>query len=369
MHRHTLTLGLAILGMVSVLFADEAESEPDPCFDLEWLSMERFSLNVDFLYWKATEDNLAFGIRQKIVNSLNPVTSAGTGTDRAKKKELDFKWRPGVRILLNYALPCEPWDLGFLWTHQLNHATGSANAPNASSVNIGVPGESGTILGSTFLVPNAFTVDNATSTNFNAIDAHWHLNFTDYQWLVGRLFDITCDFILHPFVGLKLTDIKQRYHLDYVLNPDLVNPANRFGSITQRIRTSYSGFGIQGGLDADWQVGNGFSLYSTAGAGITYGRAHIHETMEEIVNIPAEGIQTLDIAFRDTVRISRPNVDFSIGLRWDLCFACHYLMTLNAAWEYHHYFDQNLFRFAQANDPGRGSLNLHGWMVGIGLSF
>ena len=131
-------------------------------------------------------------------------------------------------------------------------------------------------------------------------------------------------------------------------------------------KTKFCGVGIQGGLGGFWALGCGFGLYTDISGGLVYGRA---KTRGRFLNLAVIGgsLVDLEVQTRNKQWVTRPNVDFAIGLDWDYRWDC-YLISLNLGWEYHHYFEQNFLRAAEINSD-RGDLSLHGLTAGINFQF
>ena len=344
------------------------------CCEPDWYTIDRYRISAEALYWRATENNLAFGIKEtNTTSTANFVNQAGTATTTQRRQELDFKWKPGFRVDVESLLPWEKWYLGATWTYFSSNADGDASAKDlVATVPTPInPSVSNNFLVTTFLIPNAFST-NPPNINVNKIDAHWHLNFDNYELQIGKRFGFfRCfDFFLHA--GARYLNIDQRYHIFYTINMDVANPNNKFGTLDQTIKSRFSGVGLQGGIDADWNLGCGFALYSKAGGGLAYGKARISEFLTQIVNIPnaaGTGTQNLFSSLRDSNWNSSPNADFVIGARWKHNFNDCLVLGLRLAYEYHHYFNQSLFRMVQENDPGRGDLILQGGTFAIDINF
>jgi hypothetical protein len=363
------------LGLLSLLlagplnaegyFENDGYCEQTCCQNSSWFSLDRLAVRAEGLYWKATEDNLSFAQIESVSGTFSftpPLTEAAKGF--FKKEELDFKWKPGFRLTVDYALPCNCWDTDFNWTHFIDHASGSASAPDLviSSPTPLNPTATGTILLPTFLPVNPFSA-------YSNIHSRWNLQFNNYEWDIGRNICF-CDCIgFRPYIGLKWERFKQKLNIEYVVNADPAHPTDDFGSVDQRILSYFSGFGIQGGFDVNWFMGCGFSLFSNVSGGVAYGRAKVNETLTENIIVPDEGTINNVIKYKDSTHIARPNIDFTFGLRWEYLLQDCYLVDFQAAWEYHHYFDQNFFRMVQDNDSARGSLTMHGVTFGAGVAF
>lgn len=337
------------------------------CQNSGWFSLDRLGVRAEGLFWKATEDNLAYAQRENVIEFVDFDTFDAAGFETIKREELNFKWKPGFRLTLDYIFPCDYWNTNFIWTNYNGH---SANARNAPSSFIPTPTEDDPVASGEILV-GTFLPTQALATAFNHIDAHWNVLFDNFEWNIGRYICLSHRFGLRPYIGARWEYIKQKYKLHYVSfeTPDV--PTAPFGGIRQKFRSCFSGIGLQGGLDAHWFMGCGFSLFSNVGGGIAYGRSKIHETLNQQINFligDSEATEFVTIKYRDTVRVCRPNLDFAIGLRWEHCW-CNYLFDLQVAWEYHHYFDQNFFRLVHENDSGRGDLTFQGVTFGGGISF
>lgn len=332
---------------------------------------DRLAVTAEGLYWRTTEDNTAFATENFFVDQTNFCDESSSSDccdietktiDHFKKKELHFKWNTGFRLTLDYLLPCDKWDTSFTWTTFNNHAHGNATGNGVSIAPTCAVITSGSVVGETFLV-------DTNIGSFSQINAHWHLEYDNYEWDIGRnLFFCPC-FYLHPYIGLKWERFRQKFNFVYNRpSDDNSSSTTLFGTSRQKFKTDFNGFGFQGGLDADWCIGCGVSLYSNVSGGIAYGKAKVHERINER-SFAYEAIDSLNVTRRDSFHIARPNVDFALGLRWNYLVCNCYEVCLQVAWEYHHYFDQNFFKFAQKNDAARGDLTFQGLTFGGGVRF
>lgn len=342
---------------------------PYECCDNDWFGLDRFSIGVEGLYWRATEDNLGFARKVREDESVNFDNFTRFALLRSKKEEFNHKLKPGIRLRLDYQMPCETWDVDFVWTHLLSHTSRRVSAPNLSLPlpTPDVSDVSANLLTSTFLPDSSFNVFGNRS--YNQIQGGWRMNFNNFDWTLGKTIEVSCCFNLRPFAGFQVTEIAQRLHLNYLKNLDPNLPLESFGFINQRIKTRFGGVGFRGGFDTNWCFGYGFALYSKLAGAIVYGRSHTKESVIENVITPGIEAAFIESRYRDTFHAARPIIDLALGLRFDHCFCNCYYVTLKAGWEYHHFFDQNLFRKAQNDDPARGDLALHGVTFGAEVQF
>ena len=127
--RHVTLMGILFL---STAYAQQYESCEYDNFNDSWLPLNGFSLGVDFLWWKATEENTAFAYKVDDNGVSFPFDGILVNAiDRhGKPEELHFHYKPGVRVCFDYLLPCQGWDTSFTWTHLNSRSSGSATSPN-----------------------------------------------------------------------------------------------------------------------------------------------------------------------------------------------------------------------------------------------
>lgn len=358
-------------------------------------SSDNWAVRVEGLYWKVSEDNLDYCYKTHFKESIGfttPITADGAraveGTANAagvgqlppppdsivfikehiKKKCFDFKWRPGIRLGLAYASPCTCWDLAFGWTHFRNHtssseeSTGFLNPPTTTTASIREDSLKPAFFPPCFSDP---------CDEFNHCEADWHVKFDNFELNFGHRCNCDCCFGFRPYIGLKYVNIVQKLDIESKVFRNPFDPDD-FGKFDQEFKTRYSAFGFQGGLAADWCLGCGFVLYSNVSGGIVHGRAHTREHFhQQFTFFPGEDESFVNDfkKFKHHCHVTRPNVDFALGFQWQNCFCNCYHVTLRAGWEYHHYFGQNFFRYAQDHDPARGDLAMHGLTFGGDISF
>lgn len=316
------------------------------CEDDYGFGFDQISVGVDYLNWKANVDNTAFAYRiNRTATEIDPnnVTIVG----KQKPEEFHFKNKPGIRVNLGYQLPGDNWTTNLTWTHLVSHRSGSASAPNA--------------LDNTVLPGTGFSSESFLPCN--KVRSTSRLSFNDYTLSLGREYGLSECFSMRPYVGLKYLQIKQN------LRGRAESTTGQLtGSINAKDQTRYFAFGLQGGFDAQWQLGYGYALYSNFGGGIVYGKAHTQLKSERIVT-EAAATSTANVKEYNTQRVARPNLDFALGLSWNYCFWECYLVSLKAGWEYHHYFNQNFFYDASSATKRHGDLSLHGFVFGADVSF
>lgn len=374
--------GILCLALAGSLSAQSWKSydccSSDDCCESGWLSWDRLSIGAEALWWKATEDNLAYAEKTFFEEMFTETTVGSTTTandleiTKTKKEEFDFKWKTGFRLNVDYLLPCNNWDLGFTWTHYVGRSSGSSRAPNQTET-------IGTTTTTISLTPGFLNQTVESVGEYDTIKSRWNLIFNNYEWDIGRTCCCTPCFAVRPYIGVKYLQIKQNLHINSNAKPYLISNGEETISQFDRqvLKSRFSGAGLQGGFDANWLLGCGFALYSNVSGGIAYGKVHAHRReffQSHSVFIESSGETSINndidkFKDRDRTHLARPNLDFAIGLSWQHCLCECYVVTLRACWEYHHFFNQNFFRSPQAGNDLRGDLTLHGFTLGAGVQF
>lgn len=329
----------------------------------DWFGVDRLSFKAEFLYWRARQENTEYAYKNTV--GILPIPAA-TSVVAGHKKDFNFGFDPAFRIALGYRLPCDGWDSNVNWTRYDNKAhsstsgviTGTGTEINNNLATL-ISGENGanTSINDTLLTP--------LENGYNDISARHKIRFDNIEWTLGKRIGVSDCFSVRPYIGLKYVSIKQNLRVNAVRSSAAI--VNSTATVGNRTHTKFDGLGLQGGLDATWALGGGFAIYSNASGGVAYGRAHAKQSIAaESTSLTAGAVNTIS-TYKNTRYLARPNVDFAIGLDWDACIYS-YLVNVNLGWEYHHYFGQNLFRFANTSD-NRGDLSFHGLTVGANIEF
>jgi hypothetical protein len=121
-------------------------------------------------------------------------------------------------------------------------------------------------------------------------------------------------------------------------------------------RQKFLGIGPLVGVEAEWNLKCGFSLYANAAVATLYGDFHIRsEESEEFTD---------GVAFcqeRRKLNACQTVVDAGLGVRWLTCL-CGNIAWLQLGLEHHSYFNQNRF-------DRYGDLSLDGANFSAGIAF
>ena len=260
-----------------------------------------FWVSGDLLIWSANIGGLSSQYGDATINTTI-VNSRPTTAIIESNQDIDFTWRPGVRIGAGFDWPCSGWETGAYWTHF--HAKGSAHE------------------------------------HANSASSWLHFNVADA--LIGRKFWVGSCVSLKPFTGVRYAQIKQglRTHLETEI---IAATGSSVVVSTLRDKEKLWAFGPELGLEAVFCMGHKWSVYGNLGGAILYG--HTTTTFNTLDAFALADNSCVATTHDDAVQWA---VDMGLGLRWNISF-----LTLQAGLENHTYFDYNELGCS-------GDLNLYG---------
>ncbi len=257
-------------------------------------------LRGEALLWQAVQENMDYVYKG--------TDGPGTYVSRDIKKP-HFNWDWGWRVGIGFNTPHDGWDLDFKWTHIENHAHGHTHQGNQSL----------------FIVYS--TESNAPVVSGTKASAHWNNTLNQADFDLGREFYVGRHLTLRPNAGVRSTWIHQHYNVNFHTAAE-----EQKAHMTSR----FWGFGFFGGLDTDWELGRGFSIFGDAGMAILLGFFDVHQ------NGSQSGSSIYNI--KKSQRTGRPILDLDLGLMWHSKFySDRFAATLKVGYEYHLYFNQNPF--------------------------
>jgi hypothetical protein len=222
----------------------------------------------------------------------------------------------------------------------------------------------------------------ANSLTSLSAQSHYKLHFNMLDWEMGREFFAGKSLTLRPFFGVRSAWIKQKYEVDYN-NVYVTSPV--CSKFTTNITNNFWGLGPRVGLNGEWQLGSGLSLYGNAALSALYGFFHLYQSehVDNPIDDPDQGplFPTADAAgqvtgINNSFHAVKVATDLQIGLRWDYMFchdACH--IGLHAGWQQELFFSQNqIMNFPNLYEIGQfyqnqGDLGFQGWTVGARFDF
>jgi hypothetical protein len=211
-----------------------------------------------------------------------------------------------------------------------------------------------------------------SSNPCKSAESDWRLRFNQFDLDFGREFFVSKWLTLRPHFGVRTDWIKQRWLSKFR------NFQNK--PIPNRVKVEYHdhwwGIGPEAGLDTQWGLGEGFSLFGNVAGAIVYG---FHEIKLENKDHPVQNNTSPTgklINLKDVYRISHPVLDLMMGLRYDAMFyKDRFHLGLQLGWEHHVYFSQNQFPvFVDDVAIGnfvsnQGDLTFQGWTLSARFDF
>lgn len=250
------------------------------------------AFSIDALYWRAFEG----GFGKCLPTNVSDVIADGQilSTLSGISHDPHFKWNVGLRAGYEYEI-ANDWDMACSFTHFYSRAHHFEN--NGSFMRL--------------------------KLCFDTVDL-----IARYKSSYGSCF------ILRPYLGLRGAKINQRLHL--LALPNLASPDN-FISTEDKNRERFSGIGPLAGLEGDWHLGCGFSLYANASVSWLYGTFKIRLMETETF--------TDSVEFSDEKKHHKANLacaDAELGVRYQRPFFLNTLISVQLGLEHHRYFDYNL---------------------------
>lgn len=277
------------------------------------------------LLWQAVEDNLYYAAKDR----QPPYPLNNTGSPENDPLRFDFEWNWGFRLGMGYNIPRDHWDLFLDWTHIENHAHGKNTAKGVFA-----PDEVWrTPIFATATVPGAAT----------SIQGRWNVHLDQIDLQLGREFYAGRRLTFRPSVGLRSAFILQKEHI-FAQGPG--GQPFAAGPVSSRVKlqNQFWGFGFAAGIDTDWQLGCGFSLFGKASFALLLGYFKIHERGSVIQPSNSGANGGVGWRLRSSSRTEKPIFDLAMGFKWSRTFCDErYGLTLKAGYEYHCYENQNQY--------------------------
>ncbi len=200
----------------------------------------------------------------------------------------------------------------------------------------------------------------------------WQLNLDLLDGEIGREFFVSRHLTLRPFLSVRGAWLKQTFTPTYEFSINTLAPSvlsgNQFeGSFCglicsgTKFRNGFQGVGPRAGLNSEWMIGGGFSLYSDAAIALLWGQFDI----EARSNLTLCGEGTLNVTTQEgdttqtennficinecsrfdltnTFNTTKAVTDLGIGAQWQGTFARDRVaLMIKIGWEQHMFFNQN----------------------------
>lgn len=342
-----------------------AEPKPGPFafaypMDMNVACPRDFYVHADGLAFQAKQDGLEFGIQDS--------SGTGAGSPISNGKVLgfsgdnkDWDWNPGIRFGIGFYLDHDAWSLDFNWTwvNITNYQYGNAGSAGGVVIPLQLTGAG---------------LGTQTNTLFGSrSSAKWDTSYNVLDIALGKPYHISRYLVFNPFFGVRAGWIDQHYSVDY---------AGSNGAAATRtvhhMDNDFWGVGTRAGLNTDWFLGKGWSLFGNVSFAMLFGKFEVDQNLivgSGVTTNPGEGWDIDFDYYQNT-----PNLEIAMGIAWGRHFdKMKYHINLKAAYEFVEWFDQlNIRKFYTgssvnagnyaANDVvSRGNLTLNGFSFRVQL--
>jgi hypothetical protein len=284
----------------------EEECTPAPC------CKERcggFFLDAGVLYLRAFEGGLssACDSTQIIDTTEGDVVVSEL---RGKNHDFDFKWNTGFTVGAGYEFDNNSC-IGAFWTNYNSRSSGGRKENQ-----------------------------HHWKINFNVVDV---LYCYESSW---------SNFALIPYGGLRYARIDQHLRTHFLNTVNAITNSSHGHS-----REDFSGWGPLFGLEGNWDMGCGFSLYGNVSGSVLFGKFRVRTNSAEVFDT---GINRNHL--RKNNQACQPVVDIGFGVRWMTSFCNDMILVLQLGLEEHRYFNHNQL-------CSYGDLSLDGGSFTVGIEF
>lgn len=337
------------------------------------------------LFLKASEDGLVFVTITQNNGQFNPSSfpTSNSLSGNTKLKNLHFPADWGFRLGIGLNLPYDGWEIDAKWTRFFTHAKRHIHADTDHFLTPTFLNPQRAI--NTDLVPPLITLTGAFPTEglLNDATSHWTLHLNEIDLEIGREFFVSKWLTLKPYAGLRSAWIRQKNKIFYDGFFQLTGFIPVVSNVTTSMHCNFWGIGLLGGLDTQWGLFCGWSLFANLEASILYGYFDVssHESDAGLSRItflsPTFPFATDIFTLHDFYHLNRFITDCVIGLRYDYQFCDQrYHLGFQAGWEMHHFFGQNQFLkfmggilFPAKTIANQGDLVLQGLSAQIAFDF
>ena len=312
------------------------------CFDTDPAPQPRAYANVDYLFWKANEDQLQYAINVPGGLPNGDFLSA----DQLFIQDQNFKGDSGVRATGGVFF-CDDWQLFASWTHFKQNPCVAITNPNNSILTT-------KIFSLLDLVPLTNTASSAWCFDYDTIDVELS---TDWQPVESLT--------LTPHFGVRGARIHQ---LQTIVYPEVLEGILK---VTINNRNNFSGVGPIMGLQGEYCFWNNVQVWTGVSGALLYGTFHVNSRYEFAA--PTEDFFSSPQIINCAGRL-RPTVQAFLGLHWEkeICDSGT-IFDIGIAYEANYWWNQWMsvpsFIASFVSIIGNGDLSLHGLTLHTGIRF
>lgn len=301
-------------------------------------------VQVSPFIWQAEQSGLDYAMK------WNNSTPASNNSGSGRFKHPHFEWDWGFKLGAGFNTCHDGWDVFLQWTRF---------HPDRSHASTGVTPFFTTTLGTAFpaavvyplLLPASTAMGSATgpiTSTFgpgSGASMSWKFRLDLLDLELGREFFVSKWLTLRPHAGLRSAWLHQRSTVHYynLTNGDGdTEPLVQIADMKVGLKNNFWGMGPRAGLDAQWGMGCGWSLYSDFAASLLLGHFSIYESQEPAIAFGGSPVVGSSETFEEKYRAMRAAFDLEIGIRYQQLFCCdQYGLMVQLGWEQHLFVNQN----------------------------
>lgn len=309
---------------------------------------------VTFTFWQPLQKNMEVAM----INDTTPVPGVSSLSFNADTLQMSSNFKPGFIVALGLVTDHDDWDarLQYTWFRSSQSASKSLDPAGAF-----------------YLMPivAAQTPALISLGTFTSVHSQWHINMDLADLEIGRNTYFGSKLALRPFAALRASWIRQKFETDFVdLLPGQNTFLNNFG------RSHCWGLGPRIGLNTNWMLGKGASIYGNAGGDILYTQYTSLFNKSDSTNFVTD-VQSFSGFRQNNLGSLRAHIDLELGIAWGSYFACNtWHIDLAAGYIFQAFFDQNMLRnFLEFGPPQAysvsptGDLYLQGLTASVRLDY
>ena len=298
----------------------------------------------DWLFWKACEEGLEYGLQTKDPGSDE------TKSVRGSLSKITPSYHSGYRIGFDFTFPHDAWNILIQWTRYQNKHK-----------------EHPSFKRSKIFWPN-FLNENGSPSAREAF-AKWDLSYSVLDLELGRAFFVAKHLSIRPFISFEAAWIKQKLKVRYegidfnqvAAEPDIIS--NQFNK--------NNGYGLRAGLDTKWPIEWGVSLFGDFAFSLLYTEFKLSQFEKNADSTPRSHV-------KDRLHFATRTVQMAGGIQWErLFYKDRLFFSVYATWEQQVWFDQNqlnIFLNGSGTALGetwnqQGNLTLSGVTLGATFGF
>lgn len=314
--------------------------------------LENFRFSVDWLYFKAVQDSLAF-----VVNVDPSIDLETESFFSGSLSEPKWKYNSGVRAALGIPTNLGNWELGASWSYVRNTASKSKVSDNHQL----------------FTIMSSAALNTTGDLIVNRASEKWKLNFNTLDITLESPVFLNNSLKIRPIIGIQGSSVHQKTDVNY--NDFFTETARAIPPSKLKTKNNTWGIGPKFGLGLTLAMPYECNFNFLASFASLFGKGKSYVTYSNFIMLNSitgtqEEFSTPDnkIKYKTTRMFSLIQLQGAIEKSWD--FDCA-LLTIAAGWEAQTWFrQQRLIYYGNVSNPSQGSdLTLQGPFARIDLEF